>query len=104
MRIQKILQRSKKPIKKTDLFAYHYVMMASPENDNNHKESRAYNAFFHSTHGRFWKHKDFYFQACDPSYDFYNQPRDHKIPEFRHLSIFEFFNHVGYDNAKKNFA
>lgn len=102
MRIQKILQRYKKPIKKTYLLAYHYVMIASPENDNNYKESRAYNAFFHSTHGRHWQHKDFYFRACDPGYDLYI-PRDHKIPEFRHLSIFEFFNHIGYNNKIKDF-
>lgn len=102
MIIQKILQRSKKPTKKTDLFAYHYVMIANPENDNNYKESRAYNAFFHSKHIRRWKHKDFYFQACDPSYDLY-VPRDYKIPEFRHLSIFEFFNHIGYNKKTKDF-
>lgn len=101
MRIHKILQKHKYSGR---LHSYHYIMRADPDNDNNYKEVRAYNAFFYSTHGRHWKHKEFYFKVCDEDYDFSNKPRDHKIPEFRHLSIFEFFNHIGYNNAKKNFA
>lgn len=97
MRIHKILQKRKDSGK---LHSYHYIMSASVDNDNNYKEVRAYNAFFHSTHGRNWKHKDFFFRCCDP---LIYEPRDHKIPEFRHLSIFDFFNHIGYNNAKKNF-
>lgn len=99
MRIHKILQKHKDSGK---LHSYHYVMFASVYNNNFYKEVRAYSAFFHSKHRRHWKHKDFFFRDCDPVLDY--EPRDYKIPEFRHLSIFEFFNHVGYNNAKKNFV
>ncbi len=103
MRIDKILQKYKDPTEKSSLFAYHYVMRASVDNDCFYKEVRAYNAFFHSAHGRHWKHDKFFFKVCDPNYEFDNPPRDHKIPEYRHLSIFDFFIHIGYNNKNKKF-
>ena len=78
-------------------------MLADAYNDDNYKEIRAYSAFFEN-YKRIQKRikSNRNFRAQDPS-DLYYTRRDYKIPEFRHLSIFDFFKHIGYNNKKKAF-
>lgn len=85
------------------LVAYHYIMLGDCMNDDSYKEIRAYSAFFENgkrIKKRLNSSKNF--SVRDPSdYDYYS--RDYKIPEFRHLSIFDFFEHIGYDKKRKKF-
>lgn len=81
-----------------NLEAYHYIMLPESYNDNNYKEVRAYNAFFHNPNRvlkRLNSERNFAVDDLDI--------RDYKVPEFRHLSIFDFFKQIGYDNKKKKF-
>ena len=103
MRVIKVYEYSGGPINDWKLVAYHHIMLPEAYNDGHYREVGSFNAFFHNPKRiakRLESTKNFVIRDT-VDYDYHG--RNYNIPEFRHLSMLDFFAHIGYNNKKKVF-
>lgn len=97
MKIWKFTQRN---MTNGNLDAIHYVMRPEPSEEGFYNEVRAYNSFnselrIDECRKRMYRYKD--------EEDTYISRLDKNHHQIRHLSIYDFFHYIGYDNKKKRF-
>ena len=84
-----------------DVNSIHYVLSPEAFNEGFYNEVRSYNSF--NSKGRY-DHKN---SKAYRYMEEFNFERDYKTvtknKQIRHLSIYNFFNHIGYDKKKKKF-
>lgn len=82
----------------------HKIQFPEFKDDGFYRTHISYSAFFESTKRRN-KNQLYLYYLDDDSFDIpkgeYEIKRDSKLPVFHHQTLYEFFDHIGYDRKRK---